>query len=275
MKRLFERPFLLIVVCVLLLMITQTLCAIVAAVYYGWELAAEGMTASQLDDALLETVQAHQSVVLLAADGLTLAAIWLMARQRKQSLTAFTGLQHRTTPAILLLAAVAGVATSFWITIAVNLFPWPEGWIQTYEAAAGGLTTAQPVLDFLATVLVGPLVEELLFRGIIYEALCMLVPAGAAVILQGILFGGIHGTIVWMLYACFGGCMMGYVRKHTGSVRPCVLMHMAFNGTGYLFSWFAENYGNNSAAVLFAFLGSAFLMLLCMYGINFRSSRQN
>ncbi len=275
MKKPFERPFVLIVVCVLLLVVTQTLCGIVAAVYYGWELVAEGMTASQLDDALLEAVQAHQSIVLLAADGLTLAAVWLMARRRKQSLTAFTGLQAGTTPAILLLAAVAGLAMSFWSTIVVNLFPWPETWMQTYHESYSSLTTAQPVLDFLATVLMGPLVEEILFRGIIYEALCMLVPAGAAVVLQGILFGGIHGTAIWMLYAGFGGCVMGYVRKHTGSVRPCLLMHMAFNGAAYLFSWFAENFGDNGTAVFLCFLGSAFLMLLCLYGINFRSSRKS
>lgn len=274
-KKLINHPSLLIVVCVLLLLVTQTLCSLVAAVILGAQLNTDGMTFAQIDDALLVLVETWQSAILLAADGLTLVALWIMARRRKQSLSAFTGLQAGTTPAILVLAAVAGLAMSFWSTIVVNLFPWPASWTQAYETAAGGLRTARPVLDFLAMVLLAPLVEEMLFRGIIYDAFCYMVPAGAAVIFQGILFGGIHGTIIWMLYAGFGGCVMGYVRKQTGSVRPCVLMHMAYNGTSYLFNWFAESFGDNGTALLFVFLGSAFVLLLCMYGINFRSSRQN
>lgn len=274
-KKLINQPFLLIVVCVLLLMITQTLCSLVAAAILGAQLNTDGMTFAQIDDALLALVETWQSAILLASDGLALAAIWIMARRRKQSLTAFTGLQPRTTPAILVLAAVAGLAMSFWSTIAVNLFPWPESWTQAYATASGGLRTARPVLDFLAMVLLAPLVEEMLFRGIIYDAFCCMVPAGAAVVFQGMLFGGIHGTIIWMLYAGFDGCVMGYVRKHTGSVRPCVLMHMAYNGTSYLFNWFAESFGDNGTAVFFSFLGSAFLLLLCLYGIYFRSGKEN
>lgn len=273
MKKPTKHPFVLIVVCVLLLMLTQTLCSFVAALVCGWKLAGQGMTLSQLDDALLLVIQEHQSIVLLVSDVLTLAVIWLMARRYGRTVADFTGLRHKASPAVLALALVAGVAISFWMTIAVNLLPWPEAWSQAYHDSYSALTTTRPVLDFLALVVLGPLVEELLFRGIIYESFCALVPAGAAVVFQGLLFGGIHGTAVWMIYAAFGGCVMGYLRKHTGSVRPCVLMHMAFNGSSYLFSWFAESFGDNSAAVLFVFLGSAFVLLLCLYGISFRSAQ--
>ena len=123
-------------------------------------------------------------------------------------------------------------------------------------------------------VLLAPLVEEMLFRGVIYDAFCMLMPAGLAVLFQGILFGSVHGSMIWMIYAAFMGCVLGYVRKHTKSVRPCVLMHMAFNGSSYLFSWFADRYSEDSATVVFVFIASAFLLLLSMYGISFRTSEE-
>jgi len=71
------------------------------------------------------------------------------------------------------------------------------------------------------------------------------------------------------------GCLLGYVRKRTGSLRPCLLMHMAFNGASYLFSAFAERYWEDSATVIFVFLASAFVMLLSLYGISFRTGGED
>ena len=123
-------------------------------------------------------------------------------------------------------------------------------------------------------VLAGPIVEEILFRGIIYDTLCTFVPAGAAVLFQGMLFGSVHGTIIWMIYALFMGCVLGYVRKRTGSLRPCILMHIAFNGASYLFDWFANQYGDDQASITFMFVFSAFVLLLSMYGISFRTDNE-
>ena len=70
------------------------------------------------------------------------------------------------------------------------------------------------------------------------------------------------------------GCVLGYVRKRTGSLRPCILMHMAFNGASYLFDWFANQYGDDQASITFMFVFSAFVLLLSMYGISFRTDNE-
>lgn len=275
MKKSGNNPFMLIIVSVLLLLLSQTVAAFGVVLLNGGSLFADGMTAAEADAAMLEIMYAHQTEILLVSYLIVLGALWFMARRRGVSVATFTGLQHRTNTPILVLALVAGLAAAFWATIAINLIPWPEVWMEAYQTESGALTTARPALDFVAVVLLAPLVEEMLFRGVIYDAFCMFLPTGAAVFFQGVLFGSVHGAVIWMLYATFMGCVLGYVRKYTGSVRPCVLMHMAFNGSSYLFSWFASQYSDDSATVIFVFIGSAFLLLLSMYGISFRTDEQD
>ena len=226
---------------------------------------------AEADAAMLEIMYDHQTEILLVSHGVVLACLWFMAHRRGRTLPDFTGLQKRSKTAVYVLAAAAGLAAAFWATIAVNLIPWPEAWMESYQTESGALSTAKPALDFLVVVLLGPLVEELVFRGVIYDAFCALVPAGAAVVFQGLLFGSIHGTLIWMLYAALMGCLIGYVRKRTDSLRPCILMHMAFNGAAYPFGWFADRFGQDSATVTFVFIGSALVLLLSMYGISCRS----
>ncbi len=264
----------LIIVSMLILLLTQTAAAYGIVFLNGGSLFQDGMTVAEADAAMLELMYAHQTEILLVSYALVLAIIWFMARRRGLTVFAFTGLRNNPKISLYVLALVAGLAAAFWATIAINIAPWPSSWIETYEVESGALVTSRPILDALAVVVLGPIVEELLFRGIIYEAFCAFLPAGLAVLFQGILFGSVHSTVIWMIYATFMGCVLGYVRKRTGSTRPCILMHMAFNGSSYLFGWFAEHYEQDPTAIVLVFVISAFVLLLTMYGISFRTSEQ-
>ena len=272
MKTPKKNPFALIIICMLLFLLSQTAASFLLVFLYSDGLTFEGMSLAEADSAMLEIMFAHQTEILLVSYVVMLFALGLMARRRKLNIFTFTDLQGKTSVALLVLALAAGVAAAFWASIAVNRIPWPQAWLEEYQSTSGALVTAHPVLDFLAVVLVGPLVEEMVFRGVIYDSLCDFLPAGIAVVFQGMLFGSIHGSMIWILYATFMGCVLGYVRKRTGHLLPCLLMHIAFNGSSYLFNWFAERYWEDPAAVAFAFVGSAFALLLSLYGINFRTN---
>ena len=272
MKEPRKNPFFLIIICMLLLLLSQTAVSFVVVFLNGGSLFQDGMTVEQADAAMLDIMFAHQTKILLISGFVVLLGLWLMAKLRKSTFGAFTGIVRPTKTPVLVLALAAGVAMSFWATIAINMIPWPEAMVESYVESSASLTSQQPVIDFLAVVLMAPLVEELLFRGVIYDALCTFVPAGAAVVFQAMLFGSTHGTLLWILYSTLIGCVLGYVRKRTNSLWPCILMHSAFNGSSYLFTWFAERYSQDSATVTFVFLGSAFVLLLSLYGISFRTT---
>lgn len=272
MKESRKNPFYLIIICMLLLLLSQTVVSFAVVLMNGGSLFQEGMTLEQADAAMLEIMFAHQTEILLISGAVVLVGLWLMAKRRKCTFGAFTGISKPAGMPLLVLALAAGVAMSFWATIAINAIPWPEAMVESYLESSSSLTTEQPVIDFLAVVLMAPLVEELLFRGVIYDALCLFVPAGAAVVFQAMLFGSTHGTLLWILYSGLIGCVLGYVRKRTDSLWPCILMHSAFNGSSYLFTWFAQRYSEDSATVTFVFLASAFVLLLSLYGISFRTT---
>jgi uncharacterized protein len=96
-----------------------------------------------------------------------------------------------------------------------------------HAAAQGG------VLPFLFALLGGahvtPLGEELLFRGVIANALNRY-GALAGVGLSAIIFGVAHGTGVIMWVAVMMGMLSGALFRKTGSVWPSVLLHMVYNG---------------------------------------------
>lgn len=272
MKEPRKNPFFLIIVCMMLMMLSQTVVSFAIVLLNGGSLFQSGMTMEQADAMMLDIMFAHQTEILLISGVITIAGLWLMAKVRKSTFGAFTGITKPTKVPVLVLALAAGVAMSFWATIAINAIPWPEAMVESYVESSSALTTEKPVIDFLAVVLMAPLVEELLFRGVIYDALCMIVPAGAAVIFQAMLFGSTHSTMLWMLYSGLIGCVLGYVRKRSNSLWPCILMHSAFNGSSYLFNWFSEHYGEDSSTVTFVFIASAFVLLLSLYGISFRTT---
>lgn len=269
-----NNPFFLIIICMVLLLLSQTLVAFGFVFLEAGDLFQQELTYEQVDALMLDIMYANQTQILLVSYGVVLVVLWIMARRRQQSFRQFSGLDRPAKLSMYVLAFWAGLAAAFWATIAVNLIPWPAELLESYQQESGALTTSKPVLDFLAVVLAGPIVEEMIFRGIIYDAFCTFIPAGAAVLFQGMLFGSVHGTVIWMSYALFMGCVLGYVRKRTGSLRPCILMHMAFNGASYLFDWFANRYGDDQASITFMFIFSAFVLLLSMYGISFRTDKE-
>ncbi len=78
--------------------------------------------------------------------------------------------------------------------------------------------------------LVGPLVEELMFRGVGYS---LLEPYGqtVAIVVVGLAFALVHGLLVGFPIIAAFGLGLAYLRSRTGSVYPCILLHAAFNGT--------------------------------------------
>jgi membrane protease YdiL (CAAX protease family) len=98
---------------------------------------------------------------------------------------------------------------------------------------------------FMATA-TAPLVEELVYRGILYSALQRAIGMWWSVLLVGALFTGVH---VAQYYNNLGviaavatlGFTLTYVRARTGRILPCIVIHLVFNGiqcVGLVLSYF-------------------------------------
>ena len=79
--------------------------------------------------------------------------------------------------------------------------------------------------------IVGPIVEELTFRGAGYG---LLEPYGrtAAVLLVGLSFALIHGLVLGFPVIATFGIGLAYLRSRTESIYPCFVLHATFNAAG-------------------------------------------
>jgi uncharacterized protein len=101
----------------------------------------------------------------------------------------------------------------------------PEDW----DPSRAGAYAA----SFVAVVLIGPLVEELLYRG---AGLAFLEPYGqrVAVAVTAVLFGLGHGLLLSLGAFIWFGLVVAVVRLRTRSLYPAVLVHSTFNALGMI-----------------------------------------
>lgn len=82
----------------------------------------------------------------------------------------------------------------------------------------------------VAAVLVAPVIEELLFRGLLYGLLRRHARPVLAMIAVGMLFGAIHDSPVAFVPLSLFGVLMCYLYEKTGRLSVPIVAHMIFNG---------------------------------------------
>lgn len=196
-----------------------------AAVAVRTALAHEEMDVAEAAQLAAERLLAGAPAVALLANVFVVAVLLLWFQLRHKPLGKAAGLR-RCSGWTAAFSAFAALGLFVAINLALALLP--EAWLTAYNAdmapiASTGLFTA------LSIVVVGPLAEELVFRGIIQTRLLRAMPPWTAVVLQAVLFGIIHGTPIQIVYALLLGLALGFLRSRTGSILPGFAAHAAFN----------------------------------------------
>ena len=78
-------------------------------------------------------------------------------------------------------------------------------------------------------VFIAPVVEEVIFRGFVFNALLRYVPVGLAAVASGILFGLAHFDRTAFFPLACGGIVLAVVYYRTGSLVSSMLTHGTFN----------------------------------------------
>lgn len=85
----------------------------------------------------------------------------------------------------------------------------------------------------LSTVVAAPIIEETLFRGLIFESCRERFGRGAAVLISALLFGAIHVVPVQVINAFVVGLVLGYVYLKTNSLLSVIILHAVNNAIAY------------------------------------------
>jgi CAAX protease family protein len=96
----------------------------------------------------------------------------------------------------------------------------PSGW----DSSRAGAFAA----SFVVLAIVGPVVEELQFRGLGYSLLASY-GSTIAIVVVGLTFGLAHGLVEGLPLLVAFGAGLAWLRSRSDSVYPCIALHIAFN----------------------------------------------
>lgn len=136
--------------------------------------------------------------------------------------------------------------SAFWVTAAAALIVcWTAGqaaaaWVYSAVGSAGfdAVSATQhkssvPLL-LLTAVILAPLGEESLLRGIAYPALRKHWPPLASAFVTAAVFSILHGNLVQIVLTVPLGVLLAFVYEGSQRLWPVVTMHVLFNLVGFI-----------------------------------------
>lgn len=194
-----------------------------------------GADPSNLDTAASNPIVIMWGLVLAAAVQLFL--MWLyLRRESRIHLLGLDSFGHM--PALRSVGLAVGLiiaAMAFNFVYATYLIPGTGMQKEMSEIIASiPRTPVNIIAGFFAIAIAAPLVEELLFRGLLQNALAKKMPIWGAILLSSLVFAAVH----LQPYAIPGlmslSIAFGYLYHRTGSLRMNILLHMANNAAALL-----------------------------------------
>ncbi|MGH8191569.1 MAG: lysostaphin resistance A-like protein [Rhodanobacteraceae bacterium] len=141
-----------------------------------------------------------------------------------------------------LAAVVLGVVVVVLGGLMTHLLAGKHPVHQDVSVLAGEVPLGMRLLLMLLAVGVAPIVEEVVFRGVLLSGLARRMPVAAAIIVSAIIFGCAHlpdFRFVWFPVPALilVGLVLGWLRVRTHSLWPSITMHATNNAMAVL-AWF-------------------------------------
>lgn len=175
----------------------------------------------------------------------TLPLFPVLVRRRWQEILPPRWVPLAAIPGVLLLTLGGWLWALEIGVVTERVFPMPAFIAKFFEEF---LSTDDPVGSLLLIVILPPIVEETLCRGVVLEAMLVRWRPWIAVSASAILFGLIHLNPWQFFYATWIGLVIGCVYLRFRSLGLCMLMHGVNNGLSWiLLRWRPEWVGTNPA----------------------------
>lgn len=238
----------------------------------GFDMADPGVFQQQIMELALSRGVNVSILVLYHLLGVVIFGIWYYfgcGRPKAQKPgRVFIG---KALPATILIGLLMDISANAFLLSAEYIFP---DLIRQYEELMEAVGLGTDPFVILASILLAPIGEELLCRGVIFHY------AGKAVegmknrkaafwianTAQALMFGILHGNLVQGFYAfCIGLCL-GWLRWRYNSLYPSMLAHFIVNFTstfllGYLFYFIPEALAVYLAVMVIGIVGIVLVII--------------
>lgn len=195
---------------------TSIVVAIIAAISGGAESLAETMSSGPM------------SVLSYALSmGLTIVGVLIYRKLRRGTGCMFHFSLRGFNPMLILWGFVMVLLTGVVIEPVLELFP--DAFLKMIDKMGmhGGWS-------ILMLVVLAPVMEEVLFRGILLESVRSKHSAGRAIVVSALMFGVIHLIPQQVVNAFVIGLILGYIYVRTESLWPVIVIHALNNAMAYV-----------------------------------------
>jgi len=128
------------------------------------------------------------------------------------------------TPVIALTIPALVVGMTAMCALLVQLFP-----ISQWEAAMFEEMSSGSLGAIIGACILAPVLEEMLFRGIILRSFLRQYSKWSAIVGSATLFGFAHMNLYQFAVGLVLGIVCGWLYERTKSLLPCIVLHAAYN----------------------------------------------
>lgn len=229
--------------------------------------------------ALTDIIMTHYPVIsaILSIALIPVCLVYLRLTSRRDHRTWLTG-KFRPSDMLASLAMMIGAigVVNIYFNLLVSLgesSPLIQRLLDDYEQQAAAFT---PDLGYFWLILgisvLTPVLEELIFRGVIQGELRKAMPEWAAIIIQAVVFAAYHMQPVQSSYVLLPGLLLGLAYYWTRSIWVPIAMHCLFN---FLGSALPMMIGENEAALnILVYTEMGFIVIGLAAGIYMLLSRR-
>jgi len=193
--------------------------------------------------------------------------VFLICRKRRFFTDLALPAAEPLTPKIFIILIIATQAIQYVYGLVIMLvdmlLPGGLSLANNYDAAMDSLVSP---IGILYIVLIGPIFEELIFRGAVMGSLRRY-GDNFAILFSSMLFGFYHMVILQIPFALVLGLLLGYVAARW-SLRASIALHIVVNGLAMLFS----SVGNEYAISALGLTMVACTILTVVFLINWRAT---
>ena len=202
---------------------------------------------------------------------ITLSIYWFVMWLRKEKILNFCGFSRigRKSIALTALIGVALVLPVDFIVGFLSIDKLSPGTEKAFNSIFEGNSF---FVLLLGIGILGPIVEEILFRGLVFNELRKNMPVALAVVLQGLAFGAYHMNWTQFLYAAPLGILFGLVYLWTRSIWSTILVHIFFNTTGVVI---AQYFNEQKFLNIFTFTLSLIVAVIILVSLWFGRVKHN
>ncbi|NLL05505.1 MAG: CPBP family intramembrane metalloprotease [Clostridiaceae bacterium] len=204
------------------------------------------MNPLELTEELTSIIMGQVHMAIIFATVISIPIYYAIGIARKQNLfklCSFSSIK----PMSIFMLIIAGISinlSSGYLLEITQRLDFLKGYFEEHDELMKALVGGSNILVvFIGTAIAAPVIEEILFRGLIFNELKKVMSVTAAVVLQGVLFGIYHMQVVQGAYAAIFGILMGLAYVWTKSIWSSIIIHIMINGTSVILSSIPEKAG--------------------------------